>query len=153
WKEHAIGALGSQVMFADIAELNGDGLSDVVVAVKPVDVMLFLRQKDGTWRQQTLHLPPDNLGDAKAVKAGDLNADGLTDIIFTCENAKDNLEGIVWLEQQKNAAWKQHPLGGPEGLKFDLMQLQDLDKDGDLDVMTCEERDQLGVVWYENPSR
>jgi hypothetical protein len=24
---------------------------------------------------------------------------------------------------------------------------------GDLDVITCEERDQLGVVWYENPTR
>ena len=27
----------------------------------------------------------------------------------------------------------------------------DLDMDGDLDVMTCEERENLGVVWYENP--
>ena len=24
---------------------------------------------------------------------------------------------------------------------------------GDLDVITCEERDNLGVVWYENPAR
>ena len=25
--------------------------------------------------------------------------------------------------------------------------------DGDLDVVTCEERTNLGVVWYENPTR
>ena len=44
-------------------------------------------------------------------------------------------------------------LGGPAGVKFDLMQVLDLDADGDLDVITCEEVDQLGVVWYENPHR
>ena len=33
------------------------------------------------------------------------------------------------------------------------MQLLDLDADGDLDVITCEEVDNLGVVWYENPAR
>jgi hypothetical protein len=25
--------------------------------------------------------------------------------------------------------------------------------DGDLDVLTCEERANLGVIWYENPTR
>jgi len=29
----------------------------------------------------------------------------------------------------------------------------DLDGDGAVDVITCEERDNLGVIWYENPSR
>jgi len=153
WKEHTIGAQGREVMFADIADMNGDGRKDVIAAVKPADVMIFLRQTDCAWLEQTIHLEADNLGDAKAVKAADLNADGLIDILFTCENAKGDKEGIVWLEQQPNAAWKQHTLGGPVGLKYDLMQTLDLDGDGDLDVITCEERDQLGVVWYENPFR
>lgn len=151
WKEHLIGAEGREVMFADIADINGDGLQDVIVAVKPVEVLVFLQQKDGTWQQQSILLQTDGIGDAKAVKAADINGDGLMDIFFTCENAKGKLEGIVWLEQQTGAPWKQHSLGGPEGVKFDLMQLLDLDNDGDLDVITCEERDQLGVVWYENP--
>lgn len=151
WKEHAIGAQGKQVMFADIADVNGDGLLDVIVAVKPVEILIYLRQKDGAWLEQTILLQKEKLGDAKAVKAADVNGDGLMDLFYTCENAKGDLEGIVWLEQQANAPWKQHPLGGPVGVKFDLMQLLDFDNDGDLDVMTCEERDQLGVVWYENP--
>ena len=153
WKEHAIGAQGRQVMFADIADINGDGLQDVVAAVKPVDILIFLAQRDGTWQPQSISLTADKLGDAKAVKAGDLNGDGLTDLLFTCENAKGDREGIVWLEQTKGGPWKQHSVGGPQGLKYDLMQLLDLDNDGDLDVITCEERDQLGVIWYENPSR
>ena len=28
----------------------------------------------------------------------------------------------------------------------------DLDGDNDLDVLTCEERHNLGVIWYENPA-
>jgi hypothetical protein len=33
------------------------------------------------------------------------------------------------------------------------MQALDLDADGTLDIITCEESDQLGVVWYENPTK
>ncbi|HYF33721.1 MAG TPA: sulfatase-like hydrolase/transferase [Prosthecobacter sp.] len=153
WKEHLIGGAGRQVMFADSGDIDGDGLVDVAVAVKPVDAMIFLRKADGAWKEKTLHLGEDSLGDAKAVKIADVNMDGLMDLLYTCENAKGEREGIIWLEQQKAGPWKQHTLGGPEGLKYDLMQTLDLDNDGDLDVMTCEERDQLGVVWYENPAR
>ena len=43
--------------------------------------------------------------------------------------------------------------GTIEGVKFDRIETIDLDGDGDLDVLTCEERDNLGVIWYENPLR
>jgi len=153
WKEHAIGALNREVMFADLADLNGDGLLDVAVAVKPHDVVLCFQQPEGRWREQTLSLEAGQIGTAKAVKATDINGDGLLDLFFTCEEAKDEREGILWLEQSRQGPWKQHPLGGPAGVKFDLMQVLDLDGDGDLDVITCEERDQLGLIWYENPPR
>ncbi len=153
WKEHAISGLGKQVMFADVGDVNGDGRADVVVAAKPGEIIVCLRKADGSWDEHTLTLDGTNLGDAKATKIADVNGDALPDLLFTCENAKGPREGIVWLEQQRSGPWKQHTLGGPEGLKFDLMQTLDLDGDGDLDVTTCEERDQLGVVWYENPHR
>jgi len=151
WQEHAIGVLGRQVMFADVADVNGDGLADAAVAVKPVEIVLCMQEARGAWRETTLRLHSENLGDAKAVKVADLNGDGLPDLVFTCENAKGQREGVVWLEQQRQGPWLQRSLGGPEGLKYDLLQVLDLDGDGDLDVITCEERDQLGVIWYENP--
>jgi len=43
-------------------------------------------------------------------------------------------------------------IGGPLGLKYDRIELIDIDADGDLDLFSCEERDQLGVFWYENPT-
>lgn len=151
WKEHVIGVLGKQVMFADLGDVNGDGRADVAAAAKPTEIVICLRKTDGGWEEQVVTLDGSNLGDAKATKIADLNGDSLPDLLFTCENAKGSLEGIVWLEQQRGGPWKQHTLGGPEGLKYDLLQTLDLDGDGDLDVITCEERDQLGVVWYENP--
>lgn len=153
WKEYEIGGLGKQVMFADLGDVNGDGLIDVAVAAKPVEIVICLRNAEGGWNERVLTLDGVQLGDAKAVKIADVNGDKLPDLFFTCENAKGKLEGIVWLEQQRDGPWLQHTLGGPEGLKFDLMQTLDLDGDGDVDVITCEERDQLGVVWYENPQR
>jgi hypothetical protein len=51
--------------------------------------------------------------------------------------------------------WQGHEIGGPAGIKFDRIELLDLDADADLDVLTCEERHDnrgLGVIWYENPT-
>lgn len=56
--------------------------------------------------------------------------------------------------------WDVFDVRGPEGIKFDLNLLLDVDADGDLDVINSEENDNardgkagLGVVWYENPTR
>ena len=56
-----------------------------------------------------------------------------------------------------------HRSAAPEGFIFDLVQIIDLDEDGDPDVVTLEEKGpylargyqgrELGVVWYENPAR
>lgn len=151
WREHWLGGRDREVMFADLGDLDGDGRDDVAVAVKPHDVLVFLRQPDGDWQETRLTLDAGGIGDAKAVKIGDLNGDGLADLVFTCENAHGDRAGLVWLEQRQNGPWRQHALGGPAGIKFDLVQLLDLDADGAPDVVTCEERDQLGVIWYANP--
>jgi hypothetical protein len=151
WKEHLIGLANREVMFADLGDLNNDGLTDVAIAVKPVEIALYLQQPGRRWQEQILRLHADRLGDAKAVKIADLNGDKRADLLFTCENATGEREGALWLEQQPNRSWRQHNLGGPEGVKFDLLQTLDLDQDVDLDVVTCEERDLLGLIWYENP--
>jgi len=44
-------------------------------------------------------------------------------------------------------------VSGPEGIKYDRIELLDIDEDGDLDILTCEERAGLGVIWFENPTR
>jgi hypothetical protein len=154
WAEHPIAALGRQeVMFGDLADLNGDGLLDFVVAVKPRDIIVALRQPDGSWKENVLKLDGTKLGSVKAVKVGDFNGDGRKDLVVSCEGANGDREGVVWLQQLADGGWLQHRLAGPEGAKFDHLKVLDLDGDGDLDVLTCEEVDGLGVFWYENPLR
>ncbi len=153
WAEFPIGGLGREVMFLDTGDVNGDGRRDVVAAVKPTEVHLFLRIGDGNeWEERVIELTGE-IGNAKGVALADINGDGLNDIVFTCEHADGPLSGIVWIEQRPDGGWTQRPLGGPEGLKYDYPVAIDMDGDGDLDVLTCEERDQLGVIWYENPNK
>jgi len=157
WKRHNIGGAGREVMFLDHANLDGDGLRDVLGATKPRDI-LFLRRlsKDGTrWEAHTIRVP-DTAGTAKAVAIADIDLDGRKDLVFSCEHAKPPLSGVMWLSCRNSPMdpeWQAHDISGPEGVKFDLVVPLDLDGDGDLDVLTSEETDNLGVIWYENPAR
>lgn len=106
------------------------------------------------WKPYSIPLPPGTGGE-KAVHVADIDRNGRLDVVFTCANAK-NKSAVMWLSRADAAAnrWTAHEISGTkEGIKFDLIQLVDLDGDGDLDVITCEERDNLGVIWYENPTR
>lgn len=153
WPEHAIGSQGREVMFLARADLDGDGLEDVLTAVKPNEIH-FHRRLDTTglrWSTSVIQMPP-TAGTAKAMRAADLDGDGQLEIVFTCEQAKGELEGIMYLKRV-NGEWQARSLGGPKGVKYDLIELIDLDGDGDLDVITCEEVDNLGVIWYENPGK
>ena len=87
WTERPIGAHGREVMFVDLTDLDGDGGVDVAAAVKPADIVLFRQQASGSFQEDIIHLDAANLGDAKAVKAADVNCDGRRDLLFTCENA------------------------------------------------------------------
>ncbi len=155
WTEHPVGARGREVMFAEIADLDGDGLRDVLAAVKPQEILVCRRRdRSGTrWEHSTLPCPP-NAGGAKAVAAGDLDGDHRPDLVFTCEGATGGRHGVMGLRSRPGPGgprWEPLVIGGPDGVKHDLVKLLDLDGDGDLDVLTCEETRNLGVFWYENP--
>jgi hypothetical protein len=99
-----------------------------------------------------MEIPGEKLGTGKSIRSADVNLDGNEDLVYSCEQANGAKHGVVWLDMTQEGL-KIRPISGPEGVKFDLIQLVDLDADGDLDVITCEERANLGVFWYENPTR
>ncbi len=158
-----LGFGGEEVMFLDIVDQNSDNRLDIVVAVRPDQIGSLVQPKEvhEKWYQGVMNprIPLERFGTVKAVKFADINGDELLDLVVTCERAKGSLSGCF------RTAWKMEAheasaigsvfrdIGGPEGVKFDRIELIDLDGDGDLDLMTCEERDNLGVFWYENPAK
>jgi hypothetical protein len=157
WREHVIGATGTEAMFLQLVDLDQDGLQDVLVAVRPREIH-WLRRRDETGRAWETHVIPlpEAAGDAKAVHAADLTGDGRMDIVFSCENARATRQGLMRLSSpnpRQAGSWTAHELSGVDGVKHDLIALVDLDGDGDLDILTTEEVHNLGVIWYENPSR
>jgi len=154
WQKHAVAGLGREVMFLDIDDLDGDGREDIVCAVKGEDLVFAKRLATDTpgWREEHM-LMPSGVGTGKGVAVGDLDGDRRPDLVVSCENARE-LVGVFWLQRSEVGRWIAHDISGlQEGVKFDRIELLDLDGDTDLDVVTCEETDHLGVVWYENPTR
>ena len=154
WSYSTIGGQDREVMFMDIADVNQDGRRDIVCAARHPSMLLLQQSMTDAsqWAQSDIPYPAI-IGTGKAVAVGDINGDGVSDLVCTCENAKDK-SGVYWLSHSTDhraGPWQFHDISGPdEGIKFDRLELIDLDNDGDLDVLTCEERDGLGVIWYEN---
>lgn len=155
WTEHTIGSVGREVMFLDVADFDGDGLHDIAAAVKPYETQVHLRRsKDGRkWTTETIEWPPAMVGTAKAVRVTDLNNDGQVDLLYSAEGAKGELRGVAWMNLARSGGGGRvlHDISGAPGVKYDLLELHDFDADGDLDILTTEETDGLGVIWYENP--
>ncbi len=157
WTKHAIGGENREVMFLTLAHLDGDGRPDVLSATQGRELLGFLNEASAgdTWKPFSIPLP-EHFGTGKGLAVGDINLDGRNDIAVSSENAGGK-SGVIWLSRSgplPEAEWKVHEVSGKtEGAKYDLVVLIDLDGDGDLDILTCEERDNLGVIWYENPAR
>jgi len=158
WKSHLMGASDKEVLSMALADLDGGGLEDAVVAVSDMKI-LFLKRLDRAglnWRTHEIsaHF---NAGNTRAVVVADVNRDKRQDLVFTTWNAHGK-HGVLWLEYRQTPTdrdWTPHQISGTEkGVKYDRIEMLDLDGDGDLDLLTCEEREGgrgMGVFWYENP--
>ena len=149
-----------QYLFLDTADLDKDGQFEIVFPSKK-GIHILKKVKSGQpWEEKAfIDTSKVNCGGPKAVAVSDINQDGKQDIILTCESSSGK-NGVVIFEYNESPYsndWKWSPLSGTEkGIKYDRIELLDLDKDGDLDLLTCEENEGpksqgLGVIWYENP--
>jgi hypothetical protein len=158
WIEHRLGGAENEVMFLDVADLDGDGKKDIVCATRDGEIIFLQRTGESIsdWREYRIENPMGIPG-GKSVRAADIDGDGRMDLIHTAElRASPGLPGVTWMSYREHATdrvWDARDISGLEGNKFDLVQTLDLDADGDLDILACEERDNLGVVWYENKVR
>jgi len=149
WAAHRIGVDGKEAMFISISQDK-----KIYAAARPNQVFVLRPGRDvrKRWQSEKIVFPPKKYGTSKAARAADLDGDGHPEIVVTCELAHGEKSGVFYLKQ-KGGKWVDHNIGGPAGIKFDRIELLDLDGDGDLDLLTCEEREFNAVLWYENPHR
>lgn len=171
WIDHKIGGGDFEVMFLDVARnelspsdpasrFRGTARFQICCDTRNGCILRLTPRKDVTqpWLQEEI-AHPTGIGGGKAVAFGDIDNDGRLDLACTCEHAA-KLSGVYWLRRPDNRLPGRRAeeirefrdiSGQKEGVKFDRIELMDVDSDGDLDLITCEERDNLGVIWYENP--
>lgn len=156
WNLHRVGPSDREVMFLTMGRLDLDH-PEIICAVKGKGITRYTldNQNPENWSLTEVSMSPE-CGTGKGVAIGDINLDNRTDIVISCEHAHGNLSGVRWLSYRQSPTeteWDHHEISGAEGIKFDRIELLDIDGDSDLDVLTSEETTNLGVIWYENPLR
>ena len=138
WRDHTIGGSDAEVMFMD------SRVDQMFVATRGANVLQFSKADTG-WKRSKIE-NPSGVRFGKAVRRF-----GKSGFVFTANTAADKQQDLpgIWLREDGN--WQAIDL--TTNVKPDRIEVLDLDQDGDLDVLTCEERRNLGVIWYENPSK
>lgn len=156
WVQHLVGARGrSPVFLGPVFDGNGR-LEGIVVPSGATRLTLYGRENEAgdLWSEQDIPYPK-RLGTPKAAAIGDIDLDGELDVAVSCTDLSGWEDGVVWLPSAALPGDGTEPekmgISGAQGEKFDRMELIDLDRDGDLDVLTTEEEQGFGVIWYENP--
>ena len=160
WKSHAIGDPVPEFLSCTISDIDQDGLNDIIAAHDEHKIVIYRRlDKSGDRWSEHIIDTDETIGHPRAVMVADIDQDGRNEIVLTTWQAKDK-HGVVCLKTTGNSPggiWDTYKISGDDlGDKYDRVELIDLDGDGDLDVLTCEENEGpesqgLGVIWYENP--
>ncbi|NLS97998.1 MAG: VCBS repeat-containing protein [Planctomycetaceae bacterium] len=160
WKNHDLGGRDREVMFLAVGDLDGDGAEDIVCAAADGPILFLHRNDvDRSWTPYDIAMP-GGFGTGKGVAVGDLDQNGRAELLFSCERADGSLSGLgrlVFAGFPQGPSYTLDNVSGPEGIKYDRLELVDVDGDGDLDLCGCEEQQPvdgrpggLGVFWYEN---
>ena len=125
---------GAPVRPAIVADLNGDGLADVIVPDDYYSLVYMKGYGDGTFQAAVNHYSPiggPGKGDGVDIATGDFNGDGLADVVLG--NSTDPTIGItVFLSNPDGTLQPGVNYGSGGGMQY--VAVADLDGDGILDI-------------------
>jgi len=81
------------------------------------------------------------------VHTADIDNDGDLDIVSVSQSF---LEGLLWLENDGRGNFKRRDIPSSEGDWLLSVRADDLDGDGDIDIIASSIRDEQMLMWYEN---
>ena len=112
-----------------VADLNGDGRPDFVFFGDTKDLEIIYNQGTNGWSDPKRWHIEDGRMDPNALATGDLNGDGLTDIVLLGDNGS-----LYYLPQQAD-----HTFGEPQKIPYSgtpkAVQIADMDGDGRKDLL------------------
>ncbi len=164
WPKHAEFTIDKHAGFLHVADIDGDGLNDIVTSHAHSYGIFWMQQGRGpegarTWKR---HLIDEAWSQAHATTLADLTGDGRPEIVtgkrLYAHNGRDDGGreplGLYWYEYVDTGAgweWVRHILhyGGRVGGGMQIPVL-DLDGDEDLDVVVA---GKSGVFLFENLTR
>lgn len=167
WERIVIADTGSEFTFCDP---TGEGSEDLIIATSKKSAMVakWLKRLDDTgrnWQEYPIASDDERPGKIsgkkfvlKGVTCGFVAGDEKIDVVFS---ASGDGHGIFMMSPRADIAsgkpWElTHITLHAKGMKYDNLELVDMDRDGDLDIVTTEEGEGVfssgdGVLWLENP--
>ncbi|HPA96880.1 MAG: VCBS repeat-containing protein [Thermoanaerobaculia bacterium] len=146
WSQWVVASGMNEAVQAAAGDFDGDGDPDVVAAAWEGDRLSW-------WENEVIHRsfeaadPVDirtGLGDPRALATGDLNGDGLLDVV----SAEWDGDAVIAYLNLGNNLWLTNDIAtGFDGARH--VAVADLDADGDLDVLGAAVAGDL-IRWWEN---
>jgi len=159
----------------EIFDLTGDNYPEVLIQTMNEIYVFKNPQNLSSWELVKILKTPETCWRARPIRIGDINNDSKPDILGMLIHDSGRLPrkkaSVFWMEYTGtdpiSSEWETHVIkwgddflgiGPYNGEKWDQCLFDDVDRDGDIDIVAnCEEFSTLGfvyisVVWFENPT-
>ena len=155
WRMNIVYRFDDEPQFSDFSFTKyTKNLRLVVPTRDKKEIHLFEKMKGSSnkWLHEIIRLPQHSpyFSALKAAKFGNLDHEDDLEIVLTTVNSGETDQHGIFYLKKIEGSWIPIALTGVQPTKYDLVELIDVDEDGDLDIIACEEINLNALFWLEN---